>query len=175
MTTTIATHAEVSVSEWPKDREGLYAALVLRGHGAEPVVRAWFDFARRAERERRIDASGWPVLSRRDTVTLIREWGKTLRELGEIIAWWSRSWRQEASWQQNARHVLSVHERRSRNEPSVEPSAEMAESVKLWVTGAHTTDRVCWWARELGEEALQTAALAGIERIAARLERGRCS
>lgn len=159
-------------SEWPKDREKLYA--VLGGDGAEPAVRAWFDFARRAEKERRIEATGWPVLSTRDTITLIREWGKTLREVGEIIAWSSRSWRQEARWEQNARRVLNTHRRRSRGEPS-EPSAEMVECVKLWIAGAGTTATACKWSRELGAELIQTTAVGGIERIAAMLERGRCS
>lgn len=165
------TTATAPLAEWPKDREGLCAALVLGGYGAEPVVRAWFDFARRAEMERRIDVSGWPILSTRDTITLIREWGKTLREVGEIIAWWSRFWRQEASWQGHARGVLRACQRRSRGEPS----AELVESVKLWAAGANTTAAVCRWTRELSDGAIQTTAVAGIERLAAMLERGRCS
>jgi hypothetical protein len=146
----------------------MYAALVLGGYGADPVVRAWFDFARRAETERTIDASGWPVLSTRDTITLIREWGKTLRDVGEVIAWWSRTWRQEASWQQNGRRVLGAYQRRSSGE---DPSAEMIESVNLWVAGAYTTAAVCRWTLELGDEDLSAAALAGIEQLAAKLEK----
>jgi hypothetical protein len=142
-------------------RRELQALCTACGYAADPIVRAWFALARRAETGRVVDLSGWPVLSTRDTFVLVRGWGKTLRDLGEPVA--DLAW----LWESRARDRLF----RFAQEPLRGPTDPCFASVKLWADGVHRASHVAVAARS--QAALGAVALAGIEQLSVRLRRTR--
>jgi cobalamin biosynthesis Mg chelatase CobN len=143
------------------DRRELQALCYTCGYAADPIVRAWFALARRAEIGRVVDLSGWPVLSTRDTFALIRGWGKTLRDLGEPVADLARL------WESNARaRLFSLA-----TEPLRGPTDAYFASVKLWADGVHKATHVAVAVRS--QAALRAVVLAGIERLGVSLQRRR--
>lgn len=168
--TTRSTRAAEHYSAWvatATPRRELQDAIAASGFGWDPIVRAWFDLARRAEDGRWVDESGWPLLSTRDLFILIREWGKTLRDLGEPVADHVRY------WESCARDALFI----DRREPLPGATEDVAESRELWADGARcalSLAKSAEWCPS-AHAAIKAGALAGIDRLVSLLHRWRWS